>query len=134
MPDSSPRGGLLASLRGLAATGIELLQTRLELFAVELQEEKARLLGLVAFGAAALLLLAAGAVFLAVFLTVLLWDNNRLLALGIFSALFLGGGLVCLSIARHHARASSHLFAASLAELAKDRAAVADDAEPGAQR
>ncbi len=124
MPEASPRSGLFASLRGLVATGLEIVQTRLELLATELQEERARLLGLVAFGAAALILLAAGLVFLAVFLTVLLWDNNRLLVLGVFSALFLGGGIVSLLVALRHARTPSRLFAASLAEIARDRAAA----------
>jgi uncharacterized membrane protein YqjE len=126
MVEEPPREGLFASLRGLIATGVEILHTRLELLAVELQEEKTRLLGLLAFGAAALILLAAGLVFFAVFLTVLLWDNNRLLALAVFSALFLGGGFVSLLVAIRHARASSPLFAASLGELAKDRAAAED--------
>jgi uncharacterized membrane protein YqjE len=119
-----PARGLFASLRGLAATAVAIVQTRLELLGTELQEEKARLLGLLAFGAAALILLAAGLVFLAVFLTVLLWDNNRLLALGVFAALFLGGGAVSLLVALRHARTPSRLFAASLAELARDRAAA----------
>jgi len=120
----APARGLFASLRGLLATGVAIVHTRLELLGTELQEEKARLLGLLAFGAAALILLAAGTVFLAVFLTVLLWDSNRLLALGVFSALFLAGGAVSLLVALRHARSPSRLFAASLAELARDRAAA----------
>ena len=66
---------------------------------VELAEERLRLLSLVTYGAVAFICLSAGLVFLAVFLTVLLWDSNRLLALGIFSALFLGGGIVALMMA-----------------------------------
>ncbi len=124
MADSSPRGGLLASLRGLAVTGLALLQTRLELLAVEIQEEKTRSVSLAAYSVATVILLGAGAIFLAAFITVLLWDSNRLLALGILSALFLGGGLVCLSIVRRLATTPSGLFAGSLAELAKDRAAA----------
>ena len=131
MTESSSRSGLFASLRGLAATGLALLQTRLELLAVELQEEKLRLANVAVFGTAAVIFLAAGIVFLAVFLTVLFWDGNRLLALGVFSALFLGGGFACLLVARRHAQLPSGLFAASLAELAKDRAAAEADAEPG---
>lgn len=131
MADSSSRGGLFASLRGLAATGLTLLQTRLELLAVEIQEEKARTVGLIAYSIATVLLLGAGAIFLAVFVTVLLWDSNRLLALGIFATLFLGGGLICLFSARRLAATPSSLFVASLAELAKDRAiAEADDVAP----
>ena len=119
-----PRG-LFASLRGLAATGLSLAQTRLELLAVELQEEKARLLGLLAWGALALIFLSAGVIFLAVAITVLLWDSHRLLALGAFTTLFLGIGFVALLLARRLARSGTQLFAASLGELEQDRAALA---------
>jgi len=127
MVDSTSRGGLFASLRGLAATGLALLQTRLELLAVEVQEEKARTVSLIAYSIATVLLLGAGAIFLAVFVTVLLWDSNRLLALGVFAALFLGGGVLCLLAVRRLAATPSTLFVGSLAELAKDRAAAGRD-------
>lgn len=129
MLNETPRSrGLFSSLRGLAATGVATLQNRLELLSVELQEEKARLLGLLIYGAAALILLAAGVVFAAVFITVLLWDSHRLLALGVFSALFLAAGAVALVAARRLAVSASRPFEASLAELARDRAAL-DPAE-----
>lgn len=131
MADTPAQGGLYGSLKGLVVAGIGIVRTRLELLGVELQEEKARLLGLLAFGAAAVIFLAAGLVFLAVFLTVLLWDTDRLLALGVFTSLFLTGGVVALVVALRHARAPSHLFAASLAELARDRAAA--ESESGEQ-
>ncbi|MBU1236427.1 MAG: phage holin family protein [Gammaproteobacteria bacterium] len=127
MAESAPRGGLFSSLRGLSATGLELLQVRLELFAVEIQEEKARAIGLAVYGIAAVILLGAGAIFSAAFVTVLLWDNNRLLALGVFSALFLGGGLFCLLAARRLTRTPSGLFSGSLAEISRDRAALSGD-------
>ena len=62
-----------------------------------------------------------------IFITVLLWDSNRLLTLGIFAALFLGGGTVCLLVVRGLANKPSGLFAGSLAELAKDCAAAEGD-------
>jgi uncharacterized membrane protein YqjE len=127
MAEGARRAGLLASLRGLLATGLEIAQTRLVLLGTELEEEKSRLLALVAYGALALVFLAAGLVFLAIFFTVLLWDNNRLLVLGIVSSLFIGGGLLSLLAATRLARSPSRLFAASLAELAKDRAAAGAD-------
>ena len=121
MDQTPPRGGLLASLRGLLATLLATLQVRLELFATELEEEKLRLVRLLVFGAIAFFLLGAGAVFLAGLLTVLLWEEHRLLALGLFAALFLGGGLIALWLALQAARARSRLFEASLAELVQDR-------------
>jgi uncharacterized membrane protein YqjE len=130
MTDGTPggaasRAGLFASLKGLFGTSLGLLQNRVQLLGVELAEERLRLLSLLTWGAVALLCLAAGLVFLAVFLTVLLWDSHRLLALGVFSAVFLGAGFACLMITLRFARAGSTLFKASLAELQKDRAALA---------
>lgn len=124
------RSGLFASLKGLFGTTLGLLQNRLQLLGVELAEERLRLLSLLTWGAVALVSLSAGLVFLAVFLTVLLWDSNRLLALGVFSALFLGGGIVALLMTLRLARAGSTLFTASLAELQKDRATLAADGTP----
>lgn len=124
MTDMPPHGGLFAALRSLLATSVALLRTRFELLAVEVQEEKVRLLSLLAWAAAALVLLAFGTIFLAVFVTVLLWDSHRLLALGAFTAVFLVGGAVALATALRLARTPSRLFAASIAELDQDRAAL----------
>jgi len=120
---------MFASLRVLLHSGLGLVRTRLELFGVELEEEKFRLLSLLGYGAAALLLLSAGLVFLAIFLTVLFWDEHRLLVLGLFAAIFLGAGGVALYVAWRTGNAHGRLFAASLAELAKDRAALGADAD-----
>ncbi|MDP1653608.1 MAG: phage holin family protein [Rhodocyclaceae bacterium] len=119
---SSP--GLLASLRGFAATSVALLRTRLELLKVEAQEEVGRVRGMLLWGIAAVLLGVVGAVLLAIFLTVLLWDSHRLLALGIFAALFLAAAAVAVGATLRQARRGSQLFAASLAELHQDEAAL----------
>lgn len=116
--------GLFASARALLGTGVALFHNRLELLGVELAEERARLLSLVAYGGAAFLCLFAGLVFFAIFCTVLLWESNRLLALGVFSALFIGAGLASLMLAMSLARSGTSLFSASLAELRKDRDAL----------
>ena len=84
-------------------TALALARVRLELLATEVQEEKARLLGLLVFGGAAILLLVAGIVFLAAFLTVLLWESHRLVVLGFFAATFLGAGFGMAMVARRSA-------------------------------
>ena len=119
--------GLFASTRGLLATCVALLRNRLELLGVELAEERTRLVSVLAYGASAFLCLSAGLIFLAIFLTVLLWESNRLLALGVFSALFLGAGIASLALAIGLARSGSKLFSASLAELRKDAEVLATD-------
>lgn len=118
--------GLGVGLRGLAANLLSLLQTRLELLVTEVEEEQARLGGLLAYAAAAFFFLGFGAVLLALFLTVLWWDSHRLLALGVFTALFLLCGIASAVVAARSARRGSRLFGASIAELAQDREALHD--------
>ncbi|MDP2107579.1 MAG: phage holin family protein [Rhodocyclaceae bacterium] len=122
MTDAPP--GLFASLRGFAATAIVLLRTRVGLLKVEALEEVGRVRGMLLWGIAAVLLGVAGAVFLALFLTVLFWDSHRLLALGIFAALFIAAATMAVALALRLARQGSQLFVASLAELRQDEAAL----------
>lgn len=126
---NQPPRGLFASLRGLLQTALSLAQTRLELLLTELEEERERFFALLLWGAVAFLLLSVGLIFLVIFLTVLLWDSNRLLILGMASAVFLCGGIVAaVLVSRLLARGSS-LFRASLGELAQDRVALQRDRE-----
>lgn len=125
--NTQPGPGLAGSLRRLAGTFAAILQTRLELLVTEAQEEKLRLVSLLAYAFAAFFFLGFGVVLLALLLTVLLWDSQRLLALGVFAALFLGAGTVAAIAALRGARAGSKLFAASLAELSRDRDALRDE-------
>ena len=123
-------GSLGSRLRSSIAGALGILQTRLELLATEFQEEKLRLGGLLGYAAAAFFFLGFGAVMLALFLTVLLWDSHRLLALGIFTALFLAIGILAALAAARIGRQGSRLFAASIAELAQDREMIRPENEP----
>ena len=122
-------GSLGSRLRSSIAGALGLLQTRLELLATEFQEEKLRLGSLLGYAAAAFFFLGFGAVMLALFLTVLLWDSHRLLALGVFTAVFLAIGILAALAAARIGRQGSRLFAASIAELAQDREMIRPDDE-----
>ena len=122
-------GSVGARLRGHLAAALGILQTRLELLATEVAEEKVRLGSLLGFAAAAFFFLGFGAVLLALFLTVLLWDSHRLLALGVFTALFLAFGLIAALAAARIGRQGSRLFADSISELAQDRDMIRPDDE-----
>ncbi|MBC7701100.1 phage holin family protein [Aquabacterium sp.] len=122
-PSTSP-GGLLSSLRGLMATLLAIFQTRLALLATELEEEKLRLLKVLAWGAVALLLGGMGLLFAAAFITVLFWDEHRLLALGLMAAFFVLACMVAVSRANAHWQAATGLLSATLAELDHDRRAL----------
>lgn len=110
-----------SSLRGLASTVLELVQIRLELFSIEAQEEVLRVGALLVYGAVAVAFLSLGVVLLALLITVALWDTHRLLALGIFTGLFLVTGSVAAWLARERVRSGTYLFSASVEELRQDR-------------
>jgi uncharacterized membrane protein YqjE len=113
--------GLFALVRRLAATVIAMVQTRLELFATEAEEHVVRVSRLVLVAAAALLLLVIGLLLTTFFVLLLFWDTHRLAAAGLLALVYLGGALGLGLYARSEARAQPRLFAASIAELAKDR-------------
>ena len=108
-------------VRGLLADVIELAQVRFELFTVEAREELARLASMAVMGALAVVFASFGLIFLAIFLTVLLWDSHRLLALGVFTALFLGGGGVLALLVWRKAKEGSRMFGASRDEMRRDQ-------------
>lgn len=120
-PDRGSQPGLFDSVKGLAASSVAIVRTRLELLSTEVAEEKERFLSLLWLGMAALFFIGLGIIFAALLLTVALWENHRLLVLAILTLLFLGLGLAALSMALKQARSDSRLFSASLAELSKDQ-------------
>ena len=113
--------GTLARVRQLLADAVELVQVRLELLSLEAREDIGQLLALGLQAALAVVLLSFGPIFLALFLTVLLWDSQRLLALGIFTTAFLGGGVVLALLAWQRLRRGLRLFRSSIQELQADR-------------
>jgi len=103
---------------------LALLQVRLELLGVEAREEVNRLAELVALVAVACVLGCLGLGFLAILITVALWDENRLMALTGFTVLFLTLAAVAIWLARSRYRRDHPPFEASLAELRRDRDAL----------
>lgn len=116
--------GLSHSLRSLGATALDMLETRLELLTTELELEKRRLLRVMAWGAVAVFLGCAGVVFLAALVTVLLWDQHRVLVLCLLTGTFwLGCGGIFWWI-RTRMQPPNDLLAGTLAELGHDRQAL----------
>ena len=112
--------GLLASLRQLTSTLIEILYTRLELFAAEIDEERvriARALWLVAVGVFCLSL---GTLLAVLFLVVLFWDTHRLAVLGGLAAGFLLAGITAMLMLKAHLSQRVRMFSQSLEELKRD--------------
>jgi uncharacterized membrane protein YqjE len=111
---------LLAAAGRVASTLVAMVGTRLELAAVEFQEDARRLLGYLAWSLLAVFLAAASIMLVALFVILLFWDSYRLQAVaGMAVLLGLGAGLIVMSV-RSKLNAQTPLFADTLAELRKD--------------
>jgi uncharacterized membrane protein YqjE len=123
VPGSPPGegGGVLQSLRNLAATLVELVRTRLELLAAELEEERLRLLQLLLWSAIALFCLGVGLLLLTLLVVVVFWDSHRIAAIAVLAAAYLGAGAALVVGVRNRLQARPRLFSASLGELARDK-------------
>lgn len=111
----------MSSLKKLVATLVAIVHTRLQLLGVEVQAERLRLAQMLMLGAAAMFFLACSVLLLTLLVIVMLWDTNRMLAIGGFAALYLALGAAFAIAARARAAAGSRLFETSLSELQKDR-------------
>ena len=120
-PGAGRAAGLLATLRRLLGTFTEVLQTRVELLSVELEEEWERARQLIVTQLVALFFLGIGFVLLTMFAVIALWETHRLAVLGGFAIVYLAIGVIAVLVARYKLRTKPRLFAATLAELEKDR-------------
>jgi len=117
----SESGGLLESLKRLTGTLLAIVQTRLELLASELEEERLRIREMFFYGSIVLFFFGMAVMLLTVFIVVAFWDSYRLQVLGGMTILFLVAGLLAGVALRRVARERSRLFSSSLAELDNDR-------------
>lgn len=113
--------GLFESLSMLAATLVAIVQTRLELLSVDLEEERQHLFTIMLLALVAVFLLGIGIVLAAILIMVIFWDTHRLLVLALLTVLFLLLGSATGAYALHRVRAKPRLFSSSLSELQKDQ-------------
>ncbi len=120
------KSGVWASLKRIVDTLLAAAHNRVELFAVELQEEKGRLVesilctaAVVAFGMMALSMVT-------LTLVVLFWENGRLIALGCLSVLHLAGTALAWRALQSRLK-GRRAFADTVGELRKDRSCLGTD-------
>ena len=127
--------GVFASLRAVLVTVLAIAGTRFELIGIEVAEEKERLVAIAVTGFAAAFAMSFAILLLTLFFVVWFWDTHRLVVIGGFTMLYFAAG--AWSIARLRAQLDAHpaLFAATVAELEKDRdtlrSAMKQDAAAG---
>jgi uncharacterized membrane protein YqjE len=113
-----------APLRRLGTSLLTLGRIRLELLAIEAQEEKERIASLLLWAVLAALLAGFGLLMLLVLVTVALWDSHRLLALGGGTVVLVAAAVVAVMKVRALIAQPATLFQASIGELRADADAL----------
>ena len=114
-------GGFFDSLRGIGATLIAIVQTRLELLSTEIEEEKVRLGWLLLMAGIALFFFGLGLLVVTLLIIITFWETHRLFIVGALAVLYLAVGTGLWLVFLNKARAKSPLFNSSIEELSKDR-------------
>jgi len=121
---SDTREPVSAPLRRLGVSLLTLSRIRLELFAIEAQEEKERIASLLLWAVLAALLAGFGLLMLLVLVTVALWDSYRLLALGVGTVVLVAAAVVAVLKVRGLIAQPASLFQSSISELREDADAL----------
>jgi uncharacterized membrane protein YqjE len=121
---SDTREPVSAPLRRLGISLLTLTRIRLELLAIEVQEEKERITSLLVWAVVAALLAGFGLLMMVLWITVALWDSHRLLAVGLAALLLLGAAIAAVLKVRRLLAQPSSLFSASISELREDANAL----------
>ena len=117
---------IVGDVRGIAATGVRAVRTRLELVAIELKEEKAWIVRLIVVAIASLYLLTFG-LLLAIFaLALFATEENRPAILGIAAAVFLLAGAGGALYLRLQSKKRHPIFEDTLNVLKGDEAGLQD--------
>ena len=119
---SQPRSrGLFDSLRRLGSTLSAVFHSRVELFAREFERERGRAARLALLVIASLFFLALGVLTATLFVIVLFWDSQRLVAIGFITVLYLVIGAGIALYVRHEASRGGRPFSSTLEQLRQDR-------------
>jgi len=125
-PTSAPVG-YLSSLRTLGDGFLASAQDRIELFTVELQEEKFRLIQTFVWISAAIFMGMMTITFASLTLVYLFWDSSRLAVLGGLTVLYAGALAVIIIAFRGYIARQPSPFAATLHEIEEDRACIRNE-------
>jgi len=123
MNEGNP-GGLLGSVRRMFDSLLGLAQTRLQLFSLELESEKLRLVDTLAKLAIASAIAFAGLLVGVFTLALFVWERARFAGLLMLTGVILAIGAFLLWRLRSDLRKSPAPFAKTLAEFNKDRSCL----------
>jgi uncharacterized membrane protein YqjE len=116
----SGASGLLDSVRRMGSSFLALIHTRVELFAVELQEQKLRAIGLLGWLIVALALAVAGILLVIGILGLFLWQHAGYAGVIGLALATLGSSAGLLWMLRRRILSEPDPFAATISEMGKD--------------
>ena len=119
MSKAGGREGLFAALKNIPVTLLTIGQTRLELFANEVEAEKLTVLRMLLLAQAMMFCASLGLLLAVALITLLMWDQ-RLIVVAVFAALFLLAAALSYRALMRIVNAPEPAFAATLAELRED--------------
>lgn len=111
---------IIESVGRLGASFLAMTQTRLELAAVELEEEWQRVLGYLLLGLLSLLLFGIALLLVAVVVILAFWESYRIPAAIAMAVLFAMAGAGCFASLKSNIAAKPRLLGATIGELNKD--------------
>lgn len=117
-------GGLLGAVRGLIDGVLSSARERLELFSLELREEKLRAVQLFVWVCAAVFSGIMAITFVSLAVVYLFWESARLAVLIAFAVLYAGGFTAIVLHCRKLVARQPRPFDATIAELTQDRACI----------
>jgi uncharacterized membrane protein YqjE len=124
MEASSTTHGFLNSLRTFGDTLIAAAHDRIELIAIEVQEEKFRLIQIFIWISAVVFAGMMAAVFVTLTIVYLFWEGHRLTVLAAFAVIYTAA-LIALAMAfRRFLARQPRPFAGTLEEIREDRACM----------
>lgn len=119
-PGQRPTPGLLGRIRGIAASTLEIIETRLALASTEFmqQAERYRRMGLLLL--AGVFFAAMTLVFASLLIIAAFWDTHRIAAVAGVTLFYLLGAAVCMIAVQRLLRDARRPFEGTLAELRHD--------------
>jgi uncharacterized membrane protein YqjE len=118
--DDRPGTGLFASLKRALATLIALVQARVELVSVEIEEQIAYAANLLLWSIVAIFCVALTLLLLAVTIIIACWDQHRLLASGLVTGAFALLAVIAIFITRGRLQSQPRFLSATADELRRD--------------
>jgi uncharacterized membrane protein YqjE len=114
------KGGLIASLKKLSATLIAIGQTRLDLLATEIEEERERLFSILIWTCITLFFAALAVIIASLLIVVYYWETYRLISISTLLLIFITAAGFAWKVVCKMSKDKPRIFSATLAELSKD--------------